>query len=134
MFYANIINFEFKQIKSDIFLLKTETNSNRPTRGGVQNSINHWQITNYPPLHLLQKSQCLRNQILSISFSSPIRFFDSLRFPTRFSIRPHLWNPPENPDEIKNFRKKVCFWKKRHIFALQVWNKGADIDVRPTLR
>ena len=39
-------------------------------------------------LHLLQKSQCLRNQILSISFSSPIRFFDSLRFPTRFSLRP----------------------------------------------
>jgi len=35
--------------------------------------------------------------------------------------------------KLKISGKKFVFEKKRYIFALQVWNKGADIDVRPTL-
>lgn len=110
--YANIINFEFKQIKSDIFLLKTETNSNRPTRGGVKQ---HKSLTNnkFPPPHIsFEKANALETkdfQFLSVPQSDFSIHFDSRHgFP---SVRIYETRPKIRM-KLKNSGKKFVFEKK----------------------
>lgn len=112
MFYTKpLCKYNKFRIKSDIFLLKTETNSNRPTRGGVKQ---HKSLTNNksPPHISFEKANALETkdfQFLSVPQSDFSIHFDSRHgFP---SVRIYETRPKIRM-KLKNSGKKFVFEKK----------------------